>query len=413
MKLNINQDLLDKVALQVPQILLPDKTVDLKKWAVVACDQFTSEPEYWSEVDSFTKNSASTFHIIFPEVYLEEDGKEDRIKAINKTMKAYLDQKVLRDPMEGFVLVRRTMKNESIRTGLMVALDLEKYDFHAGSSAMIRATEKTVMDRIPPRVQIRKDAPIELPHVLVLIDDPTFSVIEPLLSIYEKPACQLYDTELMMDGGHLSAYQISETDTIHQIAEALSHLIKEDGYLYAVGDGNHSLATAKQCWDNLKNSLSSAELNSHPARYALVELNNIHDQGLVFEPIHRVMFDVNVADLKHYLSGNGKEVQLVQGSKTEKLRLKEYPSHLCVGVLQVLLDEYLQLHPEVKIDYIHGEKSLRKISDAADRLGFFLPSMDKADLFKTVSIDGALPRKTFSMGEAEEKRYYFECRKIR
>lgn len=413
MKLNINQAMLDKVALRVPHILLPEKTLDLKKWAVVACDQFTSEPEYWAEVDRFTKSSASTFHIIFPEVYLEEEGKEERIKSINQTMRDYLEQKVLQDPMEGFILVRRTMKNGSKRTGLMVALDLEKYDFHAGSTAMIRATEKTVMDRIPPRVQIRKDAPIELPHVLVLIDDPTFSVIEPLLSVYEKPANQLYDTALMMDGGHLSAYQINETDTIHNIAEALSKLIKADGYLYAVGDGNHSLATAKQCWDNLKKTLSSEELNSHPARYALVELNNVHDQGLVFEPIHRVMFEVDVADLKMFLSGNGKEVQLVQGSKRESLRLKDYPSNLCVGVLQALLDEYLQLHPEAKIDYIHGEKSLGKVSDAIDRLGFLLPPMDKADLFKTVSVDGALPRKTFSMGEAEEKRYYFECRKIR
>lgn len=413
MKLNINQSLLDKVALRVPEILLPNKTVDLKKWAVVACDQFTSEPEYWSEVARITQNSASTFHIIFPEVYLEEDGKEERIKDINQTMKSYLEQKVLSDPMEGFVLVRRTMKNGTIRTGLMVALDLEKYDYHAGSSAMIRATEKTVMERIPPRVQIRKDAPIELPHVLVLIDDPAFSVIEPLLSRYEKPDYQLYETELMMDGGHLSAYRINDIDMIHGIANALACLIKEDGYLYAVGDGNHSLATAKQCWENLKKTLSSDELDKHPARYALVELNNVHDQGLLFEPIHRVMFDVDPADLKEFLSGNGKEVQMVQGSKSETLRLKDYPSHLCVGVLQALLDEYLNKHPESKIDYIHGEKSLRKISDSDDRLGFLLASMDKADLFTTVSVDGALPRKTFSMGEAEEKRYYFECRKIR
>ncbi len=413
MNIKLDADLLERVALHVPDILLPNRDVDLKTWAVVACDQFTSEPEYWTEVDTITKNKPSTFHIIFPEVFLEENGKEDRIKMINNTMQEYLDQGILCEAVHGFILLRRTMKSGAVRNGLMVALDLEQYDFHAGSCAMIRATEKTVMERIPPRVQIRQHAPIELPHVLVLIDDPACTVIEPLFSMHANKHQAVYETELMMEGGMLEAYRIDDADSIHQIATALKGLMKPDGYLYAVGDGNHSLATAKQCWDNLKKTLPSNDLKNHPARYALVELNNLHDKGLVFEPIHRIVFQADIEDLKNYLRGDGKELVIVQGQHTESIRLKEQPSHLGVGILQMLLDEYVELHPQVKIDYIHGEKSLRKLSDAPDRLGFLLEPMSKDELFETVSIDGALPRKTFSMGEAEEKRYYVECRKIR
>lgn len=413
MNKNIDNALLERVALHVPDILLPRSSVDLKKWAVVACDQFTSEPEYWQEVEKITEGLPSAFHIIFPEVYLEDADKKDRIKCINQTMQQYLDEGVFGDPLHGFILVQRTMKNGTVRNGLMVALDLEKYDFHAGCHAMIRATEQTVMDRIPPRVQIREFAPIELPHVLVLIDDSEFSVIEPLLATYKKDDQLAYDADLMMDGGHLKGYRVDDPDTIHHIASALAKLMKPDGYLYAVGDGNHSLATAKQCWDNLKKSLSKEELASHPARYALVELNNVHDQGLVFEPIHRLIFQADIEDLMAYISGDGHEVQVVQGSSNRTIRLKDRPGQLTVGILQSLLDEYIEKHPKVKIDYIHGENSLRKLSNAEDRLGFLLPVLCKSDLFKTVAIDGALPRKTFSMGEAEEKRYYFESRKIR
>jgi len=410
---SLDKSILDRVALQVPEILLPGSQVDLQKWAVVACDQFTSEPEYWTEVEKITRGVPSSYHVIFPEVFLEGPGKEERIQRINQTMQEYIQQDILKPCCHGFILVRRKMANGLVRTGLMVSLDLDKYDFHAGSHAMIRATEKTVMERIPPRVQIRKDAPVELPHVLVLIDDPEKKVIEPLIRHFENPACMAYETDLMLHGGSIKGYQITDSEKIQEIALALETLIKPDGYLYAVGDGNHSLATAKQCWDNLKKSLSEEDQKRHPARYALVELNNIHDEGMVFEPIHRVLFNIDPDKLKAYLQGDGPEVVLVQGSYTEHIRLKQRPGNLAVGVLQTLLDEFMALYPDSKIDFIHGEKSLRKLSDGRDKLGFLLSAMKKSDLFKTVSLDGALPRKTFSMGEAEEKRYYFEARKIR
>lgn len=412
--MNKKNALLKQIGLSVPTILLPKKNIDLKKWAVVACDQFTSEPEYWEDVDRLTKNVPSTYHIILPEVYLESPDKQQRIDSINKEMQSYLDQGIIEASCTGFMFVQRKLQNGGTRTGLMVALDLEAYDYKPGSKNMIRATEKTVIERIPPRVQIRVNAPIEVPHIMVLFDDPENKVLGPLSVRYKNNNIPpFYVTELMKDGGSVKGYAITDDLDILSIAEKLVDIKKEDGFLFAVGDGNHSLATAKQCWENLKSNLSSTELENHPARYTLVEINNIYDEGLIFEPIHRVMFNIDREDLMTYITGNGPTIKVVYGEVSREIQIKEKNSHLPVGVLQLILDEYLALHPEARIDYIHGEQSLRKLSTPQDSLGFLLSSMNKNDLFQTVEMDGALPRKTFSMGEAEEKRYYMECRKIK
>jgi uncharacterized protein (DUF1015 family) len=405
---------LSEVGLHIPTILLPSAKVPLETWAVVACDQFTSEPEYWQEVERKVQPVPSTYHIILPEAYLEAPDKIQRIVNINRTMQQYLDESILEPSLKGFILVRRTMLTGKVRTGLVVAIDLDEYDFHSGSKSLVRASEKTVIERIPPRVQIRENAPIESPHILVLIDDPLKKVIEPIYETLLRQNIQpLYDTELMMRGGKVAGYSVTDPTLLNTVALSLKQIKKADGFLYAMGDGNHSLATAKACWDQLKGSLSEEQKQTHSAKYALVELNNIHDQGMDFEPIHRILFDVDKQDLLSYLQGNGAEVTLVQGNQTETIRLQERNSHLTVGVLQILLDEYLTSHPKAKIDYIHGEASLRKLSTEENSIGFLLEGMDKSELFPTISMDGALPRKTFSMGEAEEKRYYMECRRIR
>jgi hypothetical protein len=294
----------------------------------------------------------------------------------------------------------------------MVSIDLDQYDFHEGSKTYMRATEKTVLERIPPRVEIRENAPLELPHVLVLIDDPQKTIIEPLEE-KKQTLRKLYSTELMLDGGSIEGYAIEEEWLIRTIMESLVDLKKEDGLLYAVGDGNHSLATAKQCWDNLKSTLPPELQETHPARYALVELNNLHESDLSFEPIHRWIANINVDDFLAFIQGDGKEVEMIQNGEHKTIQLKDIPGELTLGILQHLLDEYRSNHPEMTMDYIHGEKSLEKLSQQANSVGFLLKSIDKNTLFSVISTDGCLPRKTFSMGKANEKRYYMEARKIK
>jgi len=374
----------EKIGLAVPKIMLP-VNIDMEKWAVVACDQFTSEKDYWENVDNIVGDNASTLRLILPEVYLEESDKNERIKKINKTMQEYLDKGVLKEEFEGFVYVERTMKNGKIRKGLIVALDLEKYDYHKGAKSLVRATEKTVEERIPPRVAMRENALIELPHIMVLVQD---------LPIKEHGEL-LYDFELMMGGGHIKGYKVIKTD---EIAQRFEELITSDGFLYAMGDGNHSLAAAKACYEKNPNELN---------RYALVEIVNIHDDAIEFEAIHRVVFDAPT-DLIEKIKGDGDEIELVRNGEKEKIRIKDMGSNLAVGNLQILLDQI----PNLKIDYVHGEESVKKLV-IGNNIGFILPVMTKDQLFPTVAQDGALPRKTFSMGEAEEKRYYLEARRIR
>lgn len=407
---------LEKLGIRVSKILLPSGEVDMEKWSVVACDQFTSEPEYWQKVESCVDDKPSTLKITLPEVYLESEDKAERIAKINQEMKRYLDDGTLKDAFEGWVLVDRKTEHTNSRKGLVVALDLEKYDFHKGSKTLIRATEGTVESRIPPRLEIRRNALVELPHIMVLIDDPNKSVIEPLsdAAVAKSFGEPLYDFDLMMGGGHIKGWKINEENVIERVADALERLISSDGFLFAMGDGNHSLATAKVHWENLKLGLSEGEKENHPARFALVELVNVHDDGLEFEPIHRVVFNVDATDLRRFLSGDGHLIDMVISDKESwGLEIKDYGSNLPVGNLQNGLDAYLAIHPEAKIDYVHGSDSVAKIvADNPRSVGFLLEGMRKEDLFPTVEKDGALPRKTFSMGAATEKRYYLEARKI-
>lgn len=458
---------LAKYGLQVPDILLPAKGTDLSKWAVVACDQFTSEPDYWEKAKEIANDSPSTLQLIFPEIYLKDSDKDQRINNINAKMEEYLVKGTLQPQKPGFILVDRKTSHSPSRKGLIAAFDLEKYDYSAGSSSLIRATEGTVLDRIPPRVKIRENAAVELPHIMILIDDPGRKLIEPLFSETTKLACA-YDFELMLDGGHIKGYKVEDAESISRIEAALEQLADPDNFkakygvgddkgvlLFAVGDGNHSLASAKAHWENVKADIKSSNksdaektalLEGHPARFALAELINVHDDGIIFEPIHRVLFGVKLQNvLEKYLSffesanvksagyklfntreemtsalntlsssSIGQHIIPFVAEKQYGILVVENPCcNLEVGTLQTFLDSLVKSNPDIEIDYIHGDQVVEKLGSDPGCMGFFLPSMSKQDLFKTVILEGVLPRKTFSMGEAEEKRYYLECRKIK
>ena len=408
-------------------ILLPDFTkVDAKKWACVACDQFTSEPHYWEAAKAEVGDAPSTLNIILPEVYLNET--EERIPAINATMEEYFNNLLVSHP-DSMIYTERVQSDGTTRRGIVMAIDLEAYDFTKGASSLIRATEATVIERIPPRVAIRKDAPIELPHVMLLIDDPDKTVIEPLSA--ENCPEIAYDTPLMLGGGSIVGRFLSD-DAKLRVSNALDALITPESMakrygdenlsplMFAVGDGNHSLATAKTIYENLKAELGDKALDA-PARYALIEVVNIHDDAMKFEPIYRVAFDVDpddlLCELEKYLdtlSGNAEEQKIAYFCKNSSgtLVAKAPIRQLTVGTLQDFLDSYVASHKGANVDYIHGEGSVKSLITETS-IGFIFSGMSKSELFKTVIYDGALPRKTFSMGHAEDKRYYLECRKIK
>ncbi len=442
----------EDIGLKAPNILLPREGVDLTKWAVVACDQYTSQPDYWKQVEDEVGDSPSTLNTVFPEVYLEEPDGDARIERINKAMETYLEEGILEDQGPGFILLDRKTSHVESRKGLIVSLDLEKYDYKVGSQSLIRATEGTIEDRLPPRVKIRKNAKIELPHIMVLIDDPDRTVIEPL---FEKNLDLAYDFELMANSGHLKGWRVNSDEDVASVLASLSDLSKQDVFdakydvsekgvlLFAMGDGNHSLATAKNIWESMKSDADAPTLvMDHPARYALVELVNVHDSGLEFEPIHRVIFDVDTEDLKakmeSFFASEGSKVMIDTfdslGAAKERLaelgeseeehritfvsatefgiiRLSNPKRNLEVGNLQAFVDSYLEGKDSV-VDYIHGEDVLVDLGSKPSNIGFLLPAIGKSALFKTVVLDGALPRKTFSMGEADEKRFYLEARRI-
>lgn len=437
------------IALQVPEILLPKKDIDMAKWAVVACDQYTSQPEYWTDVKDMTSGTPTTLNITFPEVYLEDDDADERIADINQNMNTYLADGIL-EPMEpGFILLDRKTSHVPSRKGLIVALDLDQYDFNKGSESLIRATEGTIVDRLPPRIKVRENAEIELPHIMVLIDDPEETVIEPLFNENLETA---YDFELMKDSGHLKGYKVTDAKLIDQVANNLAKLAEKSTFeakydakgeptlLYAMGDGNHSFATAKAIWEKLKAEADDKEaIMSSPARYALVELVNVHDAGLQFEAIYRVVFNINVDDMlkkmKSFYEAQGSEFSFVafdNKGKPGDMQVEnahvipfvtvKWSGHLIitnptltleVATLQSFLDDYLSKNTDAKVDYIHGDDVVTELGSQQDNVGFYLPAISKHDLFKTIVFDGALPRKTFSMGEADEKRFYLECRKIK
>ncbi len=407
-------------------ILLPDfSKTDAKKWAVVACDQFTSEPHYWEAADKEVGDAPSTLRIILPEVYLSETEK--RIPSINATMEKYFNEVLVSHP-DSMIYTERIQSDGTVRRGIVLAIDLEAYDFTKGADSLIRATEATVIERIPPRVAIRKDAPIELPHVMLLIDDPDQSVIEPLMM--NNGSALAYDTPLMLGGGSIKGRFLTDEEK-SAVSSALDLLITPDAMkkrygdaslaplLFAVGDGNHSLATAKTIYENIKAEIGDAAL-THPARYALTEVVNIHDPSMKFEPIYRVVFNVDVNDLitklQNYtdsLSGNASEqkIEYISDVANGTITVKNPVRQLTVGTLQDFIDSYIKDNPNASVDYIHGESSVKSLVSNTS-VGFIFSGMNKSELFKTVIYDGALPRKTFSMGHAEDKRYYLECRKI-
>lgn len=402
-----------------PNILLPNKSADMYRWATVACDQYTSDIDYWKDVEDITKNSISTYDLMLPEIFLESPGVDGKIAQINQNMRDYIRKGVFDEYPESFILTRRQTRFSPVRTGLVAALDLEQYDYAKGAQALIRATEGTVTERIPPRMKIRKNAVLEMPHIMILIDDPGQTVIEPAARalLNDASVSPVYDTDLMKDGGHITGYIINKKNEIvfNQIFTALENLYDScGGFLYAVGDGNHSLASAKCHYENLKRE----GLPCEQARFALVEIVNLHDQGIIFEPIHRVLFDIDTQDVLSFMqsrAGNGVQYheipyKTISGDGT--LRLSKELHMLSVGALQSLLDAYMLQH-DCRIDYIHGADAVEKLSRKRGNMGFILPAMNKNELFPTVAEKGALPRKTFSMGEACEKRYYMECRRIK
>ena len=392
-------------------ILLP-KAEDLTKWSVVACDQYTSQPEYWEKAAQLVGGCPSTLNLVYPEAFLSEG--DARIEKINKTMQSYCDNGLFNLYKNCFIYVERTLSGGRVRKGIVGAVDLEDYDFHKGVKSKIRATEGTVMERIPPRVKIRENAPLELPHVMLLVDDKEKLLIENI-----KKGEKVYDFELMANGGHLEGWVV-DGENADSFSENVEKFAKNapDGLVFAVGDGNHSLATAKTCWENLKPSLTEEERKTHPARFCLVEIENIHDDVLEFEPIHRIVFGIEDKDafLKKIMQelecepcdNGGQHVVFVADGKKTDLYIAKMSSPLAVGTIQKYLDSLTY-----EVDYIHGEDVVEKLSNDKDAVGFLLPKPEKSSLFETVIKDGALPRKTFSMGEANEKRYYMEAKRIK
>jgi hypothetical protein len=435
--------IISDIGIQIPQVYLPKAGIDPKKWAVIACDQFTSEPEYWHDVEKIVGDAPSTLNLTFPEVHLEKPGEEERIQNIQLAMRKYLEEGILQ-PRDGFVYVERTI-NGRTRKGVMLCLDLECYDYNKGSSSLIRATEGTIVDRLPPRIKIREGAALEFPHILVLIDDPNKTVIEPLTDAKANFE-QLYDFDLMLESGHLAGYAVN-AEHENQVVEALRGLANHETFaakydtskdepvlLFAMGDGNHSLATAKAIWEKNKAQVGM----DHPSRYALVEIENVHDKALEFEPIHRVLFGLKKdvfaemqaffgEDFSHTPVSSGAEmIQRVDNADGEKqaigvvgggqqfgvIEIANPATNLAVGTIQSFLDNFLKDGGAEKLDYVHGEDVVERLSLQNGNVGFYLAGMHKNELFKTVIVDGALPRKTFSMGEAREKRFYMEARKI-
>ena len=445
-------------------ILLPNDGIDMEKWSVIACDQFTSQADYWDAVEKYVADAPSTLNVVFPEIYLGTTTKQERIKYINNTMDIYLADGTLKQAVaDGYVLVERTTES-GVRLGIVGLIDLEDYDFDPKNKTFIRATEGTVISRIPPRVKIREHAAIELPHVMLLVDDPVdgqngelcrnesqenavniaaikHGIIEYVYAIRDTLR-KLYDTELMQEGGHIRGYAI-EGEAAKQVTEAFA--AKQEscgGFLFAVGDGNHSLATAKTCWENIKKlgKFTEEQLEIHPARYALVEICNLHSEALEFKPIHRLLTNVDVKDMLSFFeaeitkqgleSADGDEIvfeyvesgnddSAKQANSNEAVSENNYGisitnrgDRLPVEILQGILDKYLETHNNVSIDYIHGDEALHGLVQETKGCGIFLQSIDKSTLFPAINAGGVLPRKTFSIGEANEKRYYMECHKI-
>ena len=419
---------------QRADILLPSFSSDkgrMKKWSVVACDQYTSEPDYWKEVARFVGNEKSTFSLTVPEIYLNDADIDERIKNTNLTMESYIENGVFKEHKNTYIFVERTLATGVKRYGIVGMVDLEDYDYSKNAETKIRATEGTVVSRIPPRLKVRCDAVVELPHIMLLLDDEKKGIIEPLAELkgeFEK----VYDFDLMQNSGHITGYKMPKK-VQDQIDEKLAELEdvqvfnkkygvnKDTPLVFAVGDGNHSLATAKTHYEYLKAELGEEALNS-PARYALCELVNLHDDSLVFEAIHRVVFDADSDefikelqseyDISFDEDATGQSFIFVKNGERKKVTILNPKEYLAVATIQKILDKFVE-GTEIEVDYIHGEDVVLKLCENESNFGIILDAMDKSDLYKSVILDGVLPRKTFSMGEASDKRFYNEVRKIK
>ena len=399
----------------IPTDIYLPQNVDMNKWSVIACDQFTEQRAYWDKLTELVGDAPSTLALILPEAYLEDNDVQERIQSANRTMEQYLNNGVLRRYENAMIYVERILTDGSLRRGLVGALDLEEYSFSTDADTLCRPTEQTVPARIPPRKKLREGAFLELPHAMMLLDDKEGTVIEAVGAQKESLTC-VYDFDLPMNSGHITGYLLSDA-LCRQVQSALLTLKEESvqkygsALLYLVGDGNHSIATAKSCYEDIAES-------DHPARHCLVELCNLHDASLKFEPIHRVLFGADQADLLTALQaahpaeeGDGQFVTLLTEAEKRTIPLGRPSTKLSVGTLQQFLDQYMSKHPEVTIDYVHEESSLMECCKRGG-IGLMLPAMDKDSLFESILCDGVLPRKTFSMGHAADKRFYLECRKI-
>ncbi|MCM1322315.1 MAG: DUF1015 domain-containing protein [Bacteroides sp.] len=453
----------------VPEILLPAKNIDLQAWSVIACDQYTQDKDYWKRAADAAAGKPSALNIILPEVYLNSSDKQERISRIQKTMRQYIDADIFREPFKGFIYVERTTEYGRKRRGLIAAVDLETYEWKPFSKSLIRATEATITERIPPRMDIRRGAALESPHIMLLINDPGKTLIEATgEAIHKENAFPLYDTDLMLESGHITGWAVQTKEQIALIENALADIARsntdKDGsaFMFAVGDGNHSLATAKAVWDEFKQKNGGTEnaagqisipcgLENHNARFALVEIVNLHDSGLTFEPIHRVLFNVNPAALIDNLCEklNGTVSLFSSAEELKKAVLSSKASFgfvyadsdssddikfacletqntaLAVSRLQPALDAFLASAPaehvckdgvcrmvNPELDYVHGSEEVFRLGGKNGATGILLPPIAKDCFFSTISENGPLPRKSFSMGEASEKRFYLECRKL-
>ena len=441
---------IEDFGLSVPEILLP-KNIDVSSWSVIACDQYTQDLDYWKRAENAAAGKPSTLNLILPEVYLGAADKPQRIEKIRKTMKEYLDGSVFAEPRKSMIYIERKTAFGRTRKGLVAQIDLETYEWKPFSKANIRATEATIVERIPPRMEIRRGAPLELPHIMLLVDDKEDLLVGGAGAAVKTKA-PLYDGTLMCNGGSITGWAVETSEEIESVTDAVSKIADKnraaDGstFLFAVGDGNHSLATAKAVWDEHKaklvaNGADEASLAACPVRYALVEIVNIYDTGLTFEPIHRVIFNCDVKGLISHLAeklggtvsevaGAGELEASVKASSADfgfayreggngaqkYVLLKTGIKELAVARLQPEIDAFLKSASGAgnapEIDYIHGSEEVLKLGERENAVGILLPPIAKDSFFETINGRGPLPRKSFSMGEADEKRFYLECRKL-
>ncbi len=408
---------LNRLGIAIPHIMIPNSSIDMRTWSVIACDQFTSERSYWDETRRIVADKPSTLNLIIPECYLVDGDWQKRVNAVNQAMVDILETETLRDLPPGFVLVERTMYNAVKRRGLVLAIDLEAYDFLEGAKSLIRPTEGTISDRLPPRIAIRKNAAMDIPHILLLMDDPEDKVMKTALSEGNEI---LYDFDLIQNGGHITGRFVKNSELL---VDAFESILTDNHLMFAVGDGNHSLAAAKEIWQANK---AQGFPSDHPSRYILAEVVNIHDEGLRFHSIHRVLFNTDPDDFigefreavahlvpnRHTGQSRNSPVNLIHRKGGQSFFIPSSENRLAVESLQEILDEYLSRHPEVDIDYIHGEEYVKNMAKVKNRVGIFLPTIDKEFFFHRITKNGPFPRKTFSIGNAIEKRYYLEVRRL-